>query len=105
MGLFQYEEPSGTSQYWPEPGVPVLGATTILPKGWTELSRLFRVHYASELSFIHHPSLIEPYIFAANHSLGAGSREEDGTSTTEAQPDSPSGLILALLSHPFWHCQ
>lgn len=76
----------------------------MLPTGWTELSRIFRLHYASDLSFVHLPTLVDPYIAAAHHNwYGNG----DGHALNTTQPPLPGscGLILAFLALTLRHCQ
>lgn len=74
------------------------------PKGWTELCRRFRLHYASDLSFVHLPTLVDPYIAAAHHGWY---RNVDGDAFDATQPPLPGscGLILAFLALTLRHCQ
>lgn len=76
----------------------------VLPKGWTELSRIFRLHYASDLPFVHLPTLVDPYIAAAHHGWY---RNGDGNALNATQPPLPGscGLILAFLALTLPHCQ
>lgn len=82
----------------------VLGTSIILPAGWIELSRLFRVHYASDLSFVHLPTLIDPYISAA-HQQGDDHGERNALNTTPTPLPDSSGLILAFLALTLRHCR
>ena len=85
-------------------GVSVLRTSIVSPKGWTELCRMFRLHYASDLSFVHLPTLVDPYIAAAHHGWY---RNSDGHALDTTQPPLPGscGLILAFLALTLRHCQ
>lgn len=76
----------------------------MLPKGWTELSRIFRLHYASDLSFIHLPTLVDPYIASAHHGW-YGNGEGHALNTTQPPLPGSCGLILAFLALTLRHCQ
>ena len=82
----------------------MLGTSILLPTGWIELSRLFRVHYASDLSFVHLPTLLEPYISAAHQDL-VGKDGGHALETTQAPLSGSSGLILAFLALTLRHCR
>lgn len=73
----------------------------MLPTGWTELSRIFRLHYASDLTFVHLPTLVDPYIAAAHHSWY---RNGEGQAPQAPLPGS-RGLILAFLALTLRHCR
>lgn len=95
--LHGYSEPS--NQRRPETAKPVLGISTVLPKGWSELCRIFRVHYASELSFVHLPSLVGPYLSTADRPL-------DGHVVGYHRLHSSSpGMVLAFLALTLRHCR
>lgn len=76
----------------------------MLPTGWAELSRLFRLHYASDLPFVHLPTLVEPYITAANHNWFSNGNG-NAPSTTQIPLPGSCGLILAFLALTLRHCR
>jgi hypothetical protein len=102
--LCQHEELFDASQHWPETGISVLGTSILLPSGWRELSRIFRVHYGSDLSFVHLPTLVGPYISAAHQDWNEET-EELALESKRASPLAPSGLILAFLALTLRHCR
>ena len=65
---------------------------------------MYRVHYASDLSFVHLPTLIDPYIHATHQNWGDNS-EEDALKTTQSPPLDSSGVILAFLALTLRHCR
>lgn len=75
-----------------------------MPTGWIELSRIFRVHYASDLSFVHLPTLIDPQIHAA-HQFWADNSEENALNATQSPPLDSSGVIMAFLALTLRHCR
>lgn len=82
----------------------MLRTSIILPQGWTELSRIFRLHYSSDLSFVHLPTLVDPYIAAAQHGW-YGNGESHALNTTQPPLPGSFGLILAFLALTLRHCQ
>jgi hypothetical protein len=74
----------------------------VLPRGWSELSRIFRLHYASELSFVHLPTLV-----ASLSADRLSSQQRSGQGPNSAQTLSPksSGLVLAFLALTLRHCR
>lgn len=92
------------SQHLSETGISVLRTSIVLPSGWAELSRLFRLHYASDLPFIHLPTLVEPYITAAHHHWFSNGNAHAPNTTQIPLPGS-CGLILAFLALTLRHCR
>jgi hypothetical protein len=62
------------------------------------------VHYASDLSFVHLPTLVGPYISAVQHDRDDG-EEDCFLDTTQATPLGSSGLVLAFLALTLRHCR
>lgn len=80
------------------------GPSIVLPTGWTELSRIFHLHYASDLPFVNLPTLVEPYITAAHHDWYSNV-EGNAPDTTQAPLPKSRGLTLALLALTLRHCR
>lgn len=62
------------------------------------------MHYASDLSFVHLPTLVDPYIHASHQNWGDNS-EDDALNTTQLPPLDSSGAILAFLALTLRHCR
>jgi hypothetical protein len=76
----------------------------VLPRGWSELSRIFRLHYASELSFVHLPTLVGPLATAFDRSPNDQLLGQTLSSAQRLSLDS-SGLTLAFLALTLRHCR
>jgi hypothetical protein len=74
----------------------------VLPRGWSELSRIFRLHYASELSFVHLPTLVAS--LAADRSSNNQLSGQTFNSARSLSLNS-SGLIMAFLALTLRHCR
>lgn len=87
-----------------ETACSVLGVSVVSTSGWLELSRIFRINYASDLSFVHLPTLVDPYCSTFDrHSPSSDAHH--AFDNDEVQPSNSSGLILALLALTFRHCR
>lgn len=101
--LHKNAKPS-SNQRRPETAKTVLGISTVLPKGWSELCQIFRVHYASELPFVHLPSLVGPYLSTIDGPLDAHVVGYPPKTTPRLYCNS-SGMVLAFLALTLRHCR
>ena len=102
--MYPHAERSGLDQQRIDIGYPAIGISVVSIAGWLELSRIFRTNYASDLSFVHLPTLIDPYCSKVGHPSPTPG-EHQTLNNYEAPPSNPSGLILAFLALTLRHCR
>ena len=90
-------------QQQPDTAFSALGTSVVSTAGWLELSRIFRINYAAELSFVHPHTLIHPYVLTANHPSPASDARQPFEHHAALPPNS-SGMILAFLALTLRHC-
>jgi hypothetical protein len=91
-------------QQQPDTACSMLGTSVVSTAGWLELSRIFRINYAGDLSFVHLPTLIDPYCSAADHPSSASDAHQS-LDDHEALQSNSSGVILAFLALTLRHCR
>jgi hypothetical protein len=97
-------ETPGLGQQQPDTACSMFGTSVVSTAGWLELSRIFRINYAGDLSFVHLPTLIDPYCSAVDHPSPT-SDPHQLFDDNEASPSNSSGVILAFLALTLRHCR